>query len=184
MSQQNQNIETQFMDGIKKNSGHAIAVGFILLLMGFLAMGSPLVAGVSVAMMVGIMLIIGGFGHLVFAFKTGKGLFAIVLGVLTVVMGGYMVSNPGVALASLTLFLAIYLVVSGISEAMLAFHARPANGWGWALFSGILSVLLGAMIWGEFPLSGVWAIGILIGIRLFFSGLSLIMLGFAVRKAV
>ncbi|GMR06789.1 MAG: HdeD family acid-resistance protein [Gammaproteobacteria bacterium] len=183
MTQDIQTIETQFMEGIKKNAGTAITMGIILLIMGIFSMGSPLIAGISIAMMVGGLLVVGGIGQLVFAFKTGLGFFAIIMGVLTVFMGGYMLSNPGVALASLTIFLAAYLIVSGISESIASFKARPANGWAWALFSGILSVILGVMIWGQFPLSGAWAIGILIGVRLLFSGMSLLMLGLAARSA-
>lgn len=182
MSQDVQNIETQLMAGIKKNAGITIAMGTILLLMGLFAMGSPLVAGVSIAMLVGVALIVGGMGQLVFAFKTGMDFFAIIMGALTVFMGGYMLSDPAVALASLTIFLVFYLVSSGISEAVVSFKVRPANGWAWALFSGLLSVLLGIMIWNQFPLSGAWAIGILIGIRLIFSGMSLLMLGLAARN--
>jgi len=120
----------------------------LVLLMGLLAMGSPLVVDLSVAMMVGIMLIVGGIGQLLFAVKTGKGLFSIILGVLTVIVGGYMVSNPGGALASLTIFLAAYFVVSRIFKAMMAFQVKPVKGWGWTLFSGIISILLGVMISG------------------------------------
>ena len=94
-----------------------------------------------------------------------------------------MVMNPGAALASLTIFLAVYLIVSGVCEAIAAIQARPLEGWGMALFSGILSLLLGAMIWSQFPLSGAWAIGILIGVKLFFNGLSLLLFGLAVRSA-
>ena len=183
MSQDIQNIETQFMEGLKENSGTAIVMGIVMLVMGALAMGSPLIAGASIAMMVGVLLIIGGIGQLVFSFKTGLGLFAIIFSVLTIIMGGYMLSKPGVALASLTIFLAAYLLVSGVFEAIASIKARPATGWGWALFSGILSVLLGLMIWGQFPLSGAWAIGILVGVRLLFTGMSLLMLGIAARSA-
>ena len=150
-------------------------------LLGLLAMGSPLVAGLSVAMIVGFMLIIGGIGQLAFAVKTREGMFAIIFGVLTIVIGGYMVANPGAALASFTFLLALYFIISGIIEALVSFQIRPVNGWGWALFSGIISVLLGFMIWSQFPLSGVWAIGILIGVRLFFRGWTLLMFGLAAR---
>ncbi len=76
----------------------------------------------------------------------------------------------------------MYLVVSGAFEVMMSFQFRPASGWGWAALSGAASVLLGIMIWNQFPLSGAWAIGILVGVRLFFNGLTLLMLGLAARK--
>jgi uncharacterized membrane protein HdeD (DUF308 family) len=183
MSNNIQNIETPFLDAIKRNTGLTIAAGVVTLLMGVLAIGSPFVAGASLAVMVGILLIIGGISQLVFAFKVGGGLFTIILGVLTVVAGGYMVSNPGAALATLTIFLAIYLIASGILESVVAFQVKPAEGWGMAMFSGILSVLLGLMIWNQFPLSGAWAVGILLGVKLVFSGLTLLMFGIAARGA-
>lgn len=178
-----QKIETLFITELKKNSGTAIAMGILLLLMGFFAMGAPLIAGVSIAMMVGVILLIGGIAQLIFAFKVGMGLFSILFAVLTIIMAGYMLANPEAALGALTIFLAVYLIVSGFSEMMVAYQARPAKGAGWAMFSGFLSLILGAMIWSQFPLSGAWAIGIIIGIRLFFTGISLLMLGFAARNA-
>ena len=181
MAQEIQKMEPQFMEDIKKNSGLTIAVGVILLLLGFLAMGSPLIAGLSVAMMVGFMLIVGGIGQVAFAVKAREGMLAIIFGVLTILIGGYMIANPGAALASFTFLLALYFIVSGIIEALGSFQIRPVKGWGWALSSGIISVLLGFMIWNQFPLSGAWAIGILIGVRLFFRGWTLLMFGLAAR---
>jgi uncharacterized membrane protein HdeD (DUF308 family) len=146
-------------------------------------MAAPMFAGASIAMIVGIALLLGGIGQLIFAFKSGMGLFSILFAVLTIIMGGYMLANLDAALGALTIFLAVYLIVSGFAEIMVAYQARPAEGAGWAMFSGFLSVILGALIWSQFPLSGAWAIGILLGIRLLFSGLSLMMLGFAARNA-
>ena len=183
MSQNIYTTETVFLEGIKRNSGLIIAMGTILLLIGLLAMGSPFVAGLSLTLLVGIMLILGGIGQLVFAVKAGRGVFSITLGILSVIIGGYMISNPSAALSSLTIFLTVYLIVSGIVETLMSFQLRPANGWGWALFSGFVAVLLGVMIWSQFPLSGAWAIGILIGARLFFNGWALLMFGFAARGA-
>ncbi|MEH6544773.1 MAG: HdeD family acid-resistance protein [Porticoccaceae bacterium] len=175
-------IQTQLREEIQKSSGSIILMGVLLLLMGILAMGSPLVAGVSLAMMIGIMLIVGGIAQLAFAFSSGKKLSALVMGLLTVVIGGYMVSQPGAALASLTLFLAMYLIISGTFEVAMAFQLRPQQGWGLTAFSGAASAILGIMIWNQFPLSGAWAIGILIGVRMLFSGTALLMLGLAAKQ--
>ena len=181
MSQEIQNIDTPFLEEIKKNSGLTIAIGVLVLLMGFLAMGSPLIAGLSVSLMVGTMLIIGGIAQLLFAIKSGSGIFTIIIAVLMAIVGVYMIMNPAAALASLTIFLAAYLIASGIFEALFAFQVKPAKGWGWELLNGIISILLGAMIWNQFPISGAWAIGILFGVKLLFSGWTLIMFGLAAR---
>jgi len=177
-----EDLKSEFLEEVKKNSGLTIAAGIIILLAGLLTMGSPLIAGISLAVMVGLFLFVGGIGQLLFAIKAGRGLLAIVLGILSVIIGIYMVMNPGAALATLSLFLALYLIVSGIFEALLAFQVKPAQGWGWMLFSGIASLILGLMIRSQFPLSGAWAIGLLIGIKLFFSGWTVLMIGLAGRQ--
>jgi uncharacterized membrane protein HdeD (DUF308 family) len=182
MPEDTQINESTFLQEIRKNSGLTIALGAILLVVGFAIMGSPLVAGISVSLIVGIMLILSGVSQFVFAVKSGKGLLTISIAALTTIIGGYMIANPGAALASLTIILAAYLVVSGIFEIILAVQVRPAPGWLWALFGGFISLWLGAMIWGQFPLSGAWAIGILLGLRVFFSGWTMLMLGFAARR--
>jgi len=184
MSQEIQTVNSTFLNEVKKNSGLTIAVGVIVLLMGILAMGSPFIVGVSLVVAVGFLLIIGGVGQLVFALKARAGLFSIIMAILTVLAGGYMVSNPGVALATMTMVLAIYLVVSGVFESIIAFQVKPMKGWGWALFSGAVSVLLGAMIWRQFPVSGIWTVGTLIGIKLFFSGWTVLIFGLTARSAV
>jgi len=177
-------FQSLFLENIKKNAGMAIGLGIIVLIIGFLAMGSPFITGLSVALLVGIMLILGGIAQLIFSIQTGKGVFAILMSILAIVVGGYMVINPALALGTLTIFLAAYLIVSGIFEILMAFQIKPIKGWGWVLFSGITAVVLGGMIWSQFPVSGVWAIGLLVGINLFFSGWSLIMIGMAARSLI
>ena len=95
MFESNQLNKTQFQESIQKSSGLIIATGILLILLGSLAMGSPLVAGLSLALMVGIMLTIGGLGQMLFALKAGRGVFAFGLGLLTLVIGTYMISRPG-----------------------------------------------------------------------------------------
>ena len=186
MSQEMENVGTEFVDGVKRNAGLAIVVGVILLIVGVIAIGSPFIAGISVTLVVGVMLIVAGISELFFAFKAGslgKGLLTFIMGILAVVVGGLMISRPDVALASLTLFLAAYFFVSGIFEIAWGFRMRPVSGWGWTLFGGIVSVVLGMMIWGQYPFSGAWAVGTLVGIRLIFNGWTLIMIGAAARGA-
>ena len=94
-----------------------------------------------------------------------------------------MVSRPGAALVTLTLFLAAYFVVDGIFEIIEAFDLKPIQGWGWMLFGGIVSILLGIMIWRQWPVSGAWAIGILFGIKLIFAGWAMVGIGTAGRPS-
>jgi uncharacterized membrane protein HdeD (DUF308 family) len=186
MTEQPGSAGTELMERVKQNSGMVITIGVVLLIFGILAIASPFVAGLSIAITIGILLIMGGLAQLFFAFTAtsfGKGIWVFVLGALTVFIGVAMVSQPDAALATLTLFLAAYFIVEGIFEMIWAFQVKPVKGWGWTLFSGIISLLLGIMIWRQFPLSGAWAIGTLVGIKLIFSGWMMIAFGGAAKSA-
>jgi len=186
MSTQIENIQSQLVEGIKQNSGWAIAIGVLSVITGFLAIMTPYIAGLSVTVVVGALLSINGVSQLIFAFKTGsigKGLLTFVLGLLAIGVGLYMMFNPGMALLTLTLLLAVYFFVSGISEIIGAFKMKPVKGWVWASISGLASLVLGVMIWLQIPASGVWAVGILTGIRMLFGGMWVIAIGRGVRGA-
>ena len=90
----------------------------------------------------------------------------------------------GIACLKNPIDLALYLLLSGISEAIIAFAARPDAGWGWLLFNAIVSIALGGLMFSEFPVKGVLAIGILLGFKLLFTGFMMITLAFTVRKAI
>jgi uncharacterized membrane protein HdeD (DUF308 family) len=179
-------ITSGLLDGIKKNARLAVVIGIIMLICGFVAIGSPLAAGLSVTIVVGVMLIVGGVAQCFLAFQAGafgKGLLTFIMGALTAVAGFYLFNQPLAGLASITIFLAAYFVITGIFELVSAFQIRPAEGWGLMLFTGIVTLLLGIMIWRQFPLSGAWAVGMLFGIKLILSGWSLIFIGRSVRGA-
>lgn len=170
---------------VKKDATTLIILGVLTVILGVLAMMSPMVAGMTVAVMVGFLLIIGGIARTIFAFKAqswGKGILAFVLGVLTLLIGLVMVFRPVLGLTSLTMVLAAYFFIDGIFEIFEAFDLKPLKGWGWMLFGGIVSVLLGFLIWRQWPVSGAWAIGILVGIKLIFAGVAMVAIGGAGRS--
>ncbi len=186
MSTQIENLQSQLVDGIRQNSGWAIAIGVLSVITGFLAIMVPYIAGLSVTVVVGALLSVNGVSQLIFAFKTGsigKGVLTFALGVLATGAGFYMMFNPGLGLMSLTLLLAAYFFVAGISEMIGAWQMKPVKGWVWALISGAASLLLGILIWRQFPLSGEWAVGILTGIRMIFGGVWVIAIGRGIRGA-
>ncbi len=88
------------------------------------------------------------------------------------------------AAAQLTLMLGAYLLVDGIFGAVLAFQVKPEKGWGWMLFSAVMSVILGFLLLREWPLTGIWAVGTLVGINMLFAGFAMISIGSAARKVV
>ena len=150
------------LGGIKDNAKLAVTIGIILIIVGLLAIAAPLAAGVSITIMVGTLLIIGGIGECFLAFQAGafgRGLLIFIVGALMAVAGFYMVSQPVAGLAAITLFLTAYFIVSGITEIIAAVQIRPSSGWGWMLFNGIVTLVLGILLWRQFPLSGAWAVG-------------------------
>lgn len=172
------------IDDIKANAKLAVISGVILIISGLLALMSPLVAGLSLTIMVGVLLIIGGVSQCVLAFKAGafgRALLMLVVGLLMIAAGVFMMQQPVAGLASITLLLVGYLIAAGICETIVAFQLKPANGWGWVLFNGIITLLLGIMLWRQFPLSGAFAIGILFGIKMIFSGWALVFIGRTVK---
>lgn len=179
-------VTSGLLDGIKKNARLAVIMGIIMVICGVLAVGSPFAAGVYVTIFVGVMLAFGGIAQCFLAFQAGafgNGLLIFVVGALTAAAGFYIFNQPLEGLATITLFLTAYFIVTGIFELVSAFQIRPAEGWGMMLFNGIVTLLLGIMIWSEFPLSGAWAVGVLFGVKLIFSGWSLIFIGRSVRGA-
>ena len=181
-----QEADQEMLSTIKTHAGVGTVVGIFVVVAGILALLSPLVAGLSIAVAVGVLIVASGISRLFLAFKMGSfghGLFVFLLGLLSIVIGGYMVSRPGMALATLTLVLAIYFAVDGIFQIIWAFRLRPIKGWGWSLFSGVVSLALGIMIWRQFPVSGVWAVGTLAGIHMVFGGSSVASLCNSARRA-
>ena len=169
------------MSEAKKVSTGIKIWGWIVMIMGILALASPFVSGVAVVYMVGAMLVIAGISRLIEAFQ-GGGFWEGLLGVITAVAGVITIAHPLLGLATLTMVLIFYFMMLGISEIVGAFQIRPEQGWGFLLFSGIVSLVLSFMLWNQWPLAGTWAVGVLVGVQLIFSGMTMITLGSAVKR--
>jgi uncharacterized membrane protein HdeD (DUF308 family) len=100
----------------------------------------------------------------------------LILGVITALAGIAVIGHPLFGLAFLTLLLVGYFVVEGVWKIVVSFRYKPATGWNWLLASGVLSLLLGLLIWSQWPVSGMWAVGVLVGVNLFGTGLALVTL--------
>lgn len=171
----------------RQQSRASLVFGIVLVSLGVFAIMAPLFSGITTAVLVGMLLVAGGVVEGIFAFKApsfGKGLLQFLFGGLAVVAGVLVLSQPGRGLGALTIILAVYFIASGIVDIVLAFKLRPEDGWGWALFSGIVTLLLAALIIWQWPASGIWAVGIYVGVRLLLHGWMLMALGTAGRDAL
>jgi len=156
-------------------------LGIVAIVLGLLAMVAPVITGLSIALLVGFLVVVGGIVRLVWAFQAGslgEGILKFLLAGLTLVCGMLLVANPLFASGFLTILLSLYFIVDGVSEIAVGLGSKR----GWFIFAGVVSILLGVLLWAQFPLSGAWALGILLGIKLLFIGLIMIMGGSAARS--
>jgi uncharacterized membrane protein HdeD (DUF308 family) len=172
--------EEKIREGLP-SSGWLMILGFLIMILGFVSIGVPFLVGAATAVYVGILLIAGGIVELVGVFKAkgwGAGIAGFLVSILSIAGGIAVIANPVYGLVMLTLVLAAFFVVHGAGLLFLAFRTWSKRGWGWIfLFDGFISFLLGILILRAWPFSGLWAIGILVGVRIVFSGLRMLTLG-------
>ncbi len=170
---------------VKKSLAWSIALSILLILAGIAAIVLPPVASLAVTIFVGWMLVFGGIIHFVYAWKTrhaGGVLWEVLIGVVYVAAGAYLLWNPIVGLAAVTLALALYLLFEGLLEFVLSYQLRPAPGSGWLLFDGIITLILALLIWRIWPIGAPWILGLLVGISMLVSGTARLMLSVAARR--
>jgi uncharacterized membrane protein HdeD (DUF308 family) len=160
-----------------------VLVGVALIVLGLVALGSVVVASLAVAAAIGVLLLLAGGAEVAGAFwcRGWSGFFLHLLsGLLSIVVGGLFLRAPIGALAALTLLVACFLMVGGLFKIVTALSYRFA-AWGWAAMSGAIDLVLGVLIWMEWPASALWVIGLFLGINFVFRGVNWIALGLALR---
>jgi uncharacterized membrane protein HdeD (DUF308 family) len=170
---------------LKKASGWLIAIGALFIILGTLAIMEPFVAGLAIAFLVGWLLIIGGVFHFLAALSGGgtwRLIVQVLLGILYVAGGVYFLTHTLQALGTLTLWLAIIILLEAIFEIVAYVRTRGRGGASWLLINAIVTLLVGGLIWFHWPSSSVWAIGTLVGVNLLMTGISRLMFGVAARK--
>jgi len=163
----------------------SVVLSASMIFAGILALFVPTMTGVAVTLVIGWLLIISGVLHLGFAWRaSGPGgvVWEILLAVLYGVIGFYLLAHPVLGLEAITIALAMYFVCEGALEFVLAFVLRPLPGSGWLVLDGIVTLLLAVLIWRGWPTSSTWVVGTLVGISIFFSGLTRLMFSVAVRR--
>lgn len=175
---------SDFSQEIKSGSRTSTLWGILVLLLGIFSISAPWLPGLGLVLMIGIALILAGVAKLIFSFGShsfGRGALRFLIGALAIFAGGALVANPGAGLATITLLLAAWFLVDGIFTLLAALNLRQLKGWGWMAFSGVISIVLGVMIYLQWPVSAIWLVGVLVGIRLIFAGMAMIMVGSAGR---
>jgi uncharacterized membrane protein HdeD (DUF308 family) len=171
---------------VRHASTRSILWGVLLIVFGMVAIGSPFLAAAAVNALVAWLIILAGVVHLMLAFRVhgaGSMIWKVLVGIAYLCFGGYLILHPLIGVASLTLLLASLFLLEGILNIVLYVKMRPIHGSSWMLVDGIITLLLGLMIYMQWPSSSAWAIGTLVGVSLIFSGVARVMMSLAVRKA-
>jgi uncharacterized membrane protein HdeD (DUF308 family) len=170
---------------LRAKSGWIVALGFIYVIVGFIALGSMMMATVASVLVVGVMMIVAGVVELINAFQIkswGKFLIWALLGLLYIVAGFVTFENPLFAAVVLTLMLGASLVASGVVRIILAFSMKRETPWVWIALSGAVTLLLGLIILARWPVNSVYILGLFLGIDLIMAGTAWIWLGFGLRR--
>jgi len=170
---------------VRQASAWSIVWGVLLIVLGMMAVGSPFLAAVAVNVAIAWLIVLAGVAHLILAFHAhgaGSLIWKLLVGLAYLAFGTYLIMHPVLGVASLTLLLASLFLIEGILDVILFFKMRSLGGSSWVLFDGILTLLLGLMIYLQWPSSSAWAIGILVGVSMIISGVTRVMLSLALRK--
>jgi len=171
---------------VQRNWGWLLALGILFIVLGTLGLGMTVALTVASVIFFGIFILVGGILQLIQTFKC-KGwksiLWHVIIGVLYIVAGFLITINPVGASLVLTMFLAVTLIVVGIIRIIVSFQVKDFRNWIWPFLGGIVSIILGGIIWAQWPISGLWVIGLFVAIELIVQGWSNIFLALAAKGA-
>lgn len=172
------------LDEVRRHWGWFLVLGIGLTLLGMVAVGAAVATTKVWVLLFGWLLLFGGIFEAVFAFRAQHWngfILQLLVGIMNAVIGGLILWHPLASAAGLTLLLSALLITEGVFRAIAAASQRYPN-WGWCVLDGIICVVLGVMIWSEWPSSSLWVIGMFVGITLIVRGWSWVMFALAARQ--
>jgi len=173
------------IENLRHKWGWLLTLGIVMVVLGTVAMIVTPAATLATVLILSWLLIFSGIAETVYAFRIHKwgGLFLhLISGLLGIFIGLLAVTQPVAGALAWTLLFASFLTVIGIFRLIAAVHLKFPN-WGWAAFDGVITLGLGILLWAEWPWSGLWFLGLALGISLVLRGWSYIMFAFAIRHA-
>jgi uncharacterized membrane protein HdeD (DUF308 family) len=154
--------------------------------LGTIAILVPALFTFAIETLIGIVLIVGGLIRGFSAFKehtTRSMAWSLIAALVAIVAGVLMLAYPLDGALTLTAIVIALLIIEGVTKVVAAFQINRARGWGWLLFTGILDLALGFILWAGLPGTAVWTIGLLVGISLIFTGWTAVMFAGAMKAA-
>ncbi len=152
-----------------------MGAGALIAVLGILAVLFPFVTGISLSILLGALLVVGALVHVAHAFSGGWKRFVVqgLLAAVYAVAGIVLMANPVVGLTTLTIILVAFLLADGVLEIIMGYRLRGERGASSLIVSGVLGLVIAGLIWAGFPSSALWAIGLLFGVNLLVTGVSM-----------
>ena len=175
----------QSLGEARKLWGWYLALGVALIVLGIYALWAETFATLASVIALGFVLIIAGFAQLIGAFMArgaGHVILLLLAGVLDIVVGLMLLQHPVAGALTITLLLAALLVFGGIFRLVSALWIQFPN-YGWVAASGIISLILGVLLWTQWPISAFWFIGFVVGLNFIFAGIAWSSLGLKLKAA-
>ncbi|MGF1519034.1 MAG: HdeD family acid-resistance protein [Nodosilinea sp.] len=183
-------MTTDFLSSeeIKKSTNWVIFLSIALIVLGVLAIISPVIASAFFTAMMGWIALVSGIVMVVQSFRSHpvRGFWLnLIIGIFYAIAGLYILFNLGAALLALTLAFGILFVVEGIFTIVMGFTQKVGRSMSWlVVLNGMVTLILGIMVLNRWPISALWLIGLYVGISLLFSGISLLAAALAARKTL
>lgn len=174
-------------DTVKRHSLWYLLQGFLLSAAGILAIIFPLVSSAAAVTLLGWLLLLSGLVQGISLIGTRQvphfwlQLISVILGVL---IGLLFLRDPLDSLVTITLLLIVFFMIEGISKIVFALTIRPLPHWGWVLGSGLVGVLLSLLLWASMPVTAVWLIGLMLGVKLISVGGAIAWLAWWLRQGI
>ncbi|WP_216935297.1 MULTISPECIES: HdeD family acid-resistance protein [unclassified Acinetobacter] len=171
---------------LHRNRKWYLIFGILLIIFGLILLATLPLATLSAVFIFGVLMMVGGVLHIIAAFKIFQGGFRwfwALFGVLYLLAGYFAFTTPVQTAIVLTNVLAIILIIGGVIRIVNAFLFRSVSGWGWILFSGILTLLAGIMIL-QTPDAPFWVLGLFLAVDILFQGINYLMLASYIRREV
>lgn len=180
-------MTTDISANTKKGINGPLLTGVLLIVLGIVAIALPVVSTIFAETWFALILISAGATKLVYAFQTrdqGGFIWKLLLSILYVATGVMLFIYPQTGILTLTLLLGSYLLTEGVFELILAFQLRPQPNWVSVLTNGIVTLILGGLVWFQWPFDAPWLIGTLVGASILFTGISRVMLSLNARPTL
>lgn len=186
MTNNSERMPLPAVNSLQRHWGWLLGIGIVLLIMGCIGLGMDIMLTLVSMYFFAAMLLVSGLSHFADAFKYKKwkgALWQILIAILYLIAAGVVLYDPLLASTIITAMLAWVLIIIGATRIAMAISLRDTQGWGWILFAGATSLILGVLILIQWPMSGLWVIGMFIAIDMIVSGWTYIFMAMALRSA-